>query len=161
LAKSLIELDPSQGLLRLALHLPLVLYRLHLGWLLGNRFLMLTHVGRKTGTPHHTVLEVVYQNKQTGGYIIASGWREKSDWFRNIQKTPQVTVNTGHLQFKATAIQLSIDDAEQVLLKYARNHPWAFRELSGLLTDSPTKDLNQNCHSMAQLIPLISLEPEE
>jgi hypothetical protein len=50
---------PPKGLLRLMLRLPIWLYRLRLGWLLGNRFLLLTHVGRKTGLPHQTVVEVV------------------------------------------------------------------------------------------------------
>jgi len=93
--KSLFDLDPSRGLLRVGLHLPIVFYRLHMGRLLGNRFLMLTHIGRITGTPHKTVLEVVDYDNQTGVYIIASGWREKSDWYRNLQKTPQVTVYVG------------------------------------------------------------------
>jgi deazaflavin-dependent oxidoreductase (nitroreductase family) len=157
--KSLIDLNPSKGILRFGLRFPVVLYRLHLGWLLGHRFLMLTHIGRKTGKPHQIVLEVVYYDKQTGEYFIASGWREKSDWFRNLQKTPQVFVNTGRSRFSATAKILSIDDAEKILLLYAKSHPLAFRELGRLLTDKFTKDFDETCHSMAQEIPLISLEP--
>ena len=87
--KSLFDLDPSRGLLRFGLRFPVVLYRRHLGWLLGDRFLMLTHIGRKSGQPHQTVLEVVRHDGQTGEYVIASGWRGKSDWYRNLQKTPQ------------------------------------------------------------------------
>jgi hypothetical protein len=30
-----------------------------LGWLLGNRFLMLIHTGRHSGRLHQTVIEVV------------------------------------------------------------------------------------------------------
>ena len=30
--------------------LPLLLYRLRLGWLLGRRFMLLTHVGRRSGS---------------------------------------------------------------------------------------------------------------
>jgi hypothetical protein len=55
MSKSLIDYDPSHGLLRFDLLLPLGLYHLNLCWLLGNRFLMLTHIGRKTGAPHQTV----------------------------------------------------------------------------------------------------------
>lgn len=41
---------PSPGrILRLAFKAPLVLYRLWLGWLLGERFVLLTHIGRRTG----------------------------------------------------------------------------------------------------------------
>jgi hypothetical protein len=47
------------GWVRALLRLPILLYRLHLGWLLGHRFLLLTHVGRKSGLQRRTVLEVV------------------------------------------------------------------------------------------------------
>jgi hypothetical protein len=61
------------------LHIPLILLGLHLGWLLGKRFLMITYMSRKSGRSHQTVLEVVNHDKATGEYIIASGWGEKSD----------------------------------------------------------------------------------
>jgi hypothetical protein len=47
-----------RGMLRW-LRMPIWLYRLRLGWLLGNRFLMLTHIVRKSGQPPQSVLEVV------------------------------------------------------------------------------------------------------
>src|SRR5215212_2285634 len=37
------------GALRLAFRLPIYLYRLDLGWLLGHRFLLLVHRGRESG----------------------------------------------------------------------------------------------------------------
>jgi hypothetical protein len=36
-------------LLRLLFRTPTMLYRIRMGWLLGDRFLLLTHTGRKTG----------------------------------------------------------------------------------------------------------------
>ena len=39
--------------------LPSRLYDWRLGWLLGHRFLRLTHVGRRSGRRYRTVLEVV------------------------------------------------------------------------------------------------------
>lgn len=159
--KSLFDLDPSRGLLRVGLHLPIVFYRLHMGWLLGNRFLMLTHIGRITGTPHKTVLEVVDYDNQTGVYVIASGWREKSDWYRNLQKTPQVTVNVGRKQFRAITRQLTSNDAETVLVKYAEKYPLAFRELARLIIGKQGEDVEGICHFMALNIPLIALEPNK
>lgn len=70
--------QPPKGLLRLMLRLPIWLYRLRLGRLLGNRFLLLTHVGRKTGLPHQTVVEVASHNGTKDRYVIASGWAEAS-----------------------------------------------------------------------------------
>ena len=47
------------GTLRLVFRLPIYLYRLNLGWLLGHRGLLLTHQGRKSGLLRETVLEVI------------------------------------------------------------------------------------------------------
>jgi hypothetical protein len=58
---------------RLAFQLPIWLYRLRLGWLLGDRFLLLPHIGRKSGQVRQTVLEVVRHDHSTN-YVITSGW---------------------------------------------------------------------------------------
>ena len=79
MSKTLSDTDPSKGLLRIGVRLPVLLYRARLGWLLGGRFLMLTTTGRKTILPRQTVLEVVLHDQETDTYYIASGW------FRNIQ----------------------------------------------------------------------------
>jgi len=49
---------PVRGPLRMLLRLPIWLYRLQLGWLQGERGLMLTHIGRSSGRVRQTVLEV-------------------------------------------------------------------------------------------------------
>src|SRR5579864_8076914 len=36
---------------RLVFRLPLIVYRLGLGWMLGHQFLVLTHVGRRSARP--------------------------------------------------------------------------------------------------------------
>ena len=98
--------DPPGRFLRMVLRLPLWLYRLRLGFLLGRRFLLLTHTGRKSGLARQAVLEVVRHDRATGTYVVASGWGEGSDWFRNIQKTPNVVVTVGLEQFAAKAVRL-------------------------------------------------------
>ena len=57
------ELKLPHGLSRLAFRLPIWLYHSHLGWLLGTRFVLLTHTGRKSGLSRQTVLEVVRYDK--------------------------------------------------------------------------------------------------
>jgi len=149
--------QPPKGLLRLMLRLPIWLYRLQLGWLLGNRFLLLTHVGRKTGLPHQTVVEVVSHNSTKDRYVIASGWGEKSDWFRNIKKTPSVSVEVGGRSFQAHATILSVAEAEEELLDYAHKHPAAFRELAKFTIGEHLEATRQDCNKLAQSIPLVSL----
>lgn len=150
--------QPPQGLLRLMLRLPIWLYRLRLGWLLDNRFLLLTHVGRKTGLPHQTVVEVVSYDSTDDSYVIASGWGEKSDWFRNIQKTPEVRVQVGRRSFQAHATRLSVAEAEEELLDYARKHPAAFRELAKFMVGDHLGATKEDCNRLAQSIPLVALQ---
>jgi deazaflavin-dependent oxidoreductase (nitroreductase family) len=146
-------------LLRVALWLPTWLYRAHLGWLLGNRFLMLTHIGRKSGLPRRVVLEVVRHDKATDTYIIASGWGENADWLRNIQQTPAVIITTGCRRMAARAMRLSVDEAERELRDYARRHPIPFRTLVCLLVGQHVKETEENFQFLAQSLPVVALLP--
>ncbi len=67
------------GALRLAFRLPIYLYRLDLGRLLGHRFLLLVHRGRESGLLRETVLEVIMYNPATGESVVLSAWGEKVD----------------------------------------------------------------------------------
>jgi hypothetical protein len=67
------------GAKRLAFRLPIYLYRLNLGWLLGNRFLLLVHRGRKSGLLRETVLEVLLHDPATRESVVLSAGGEKSD----------------------------------------------------------------------------------
>jgi hypothetical protein len=53
---------------------PVHLYRWRCGWLLGNRFLLLIHVGRRTGLRRHTVLEVVAYRKEGPEAVVISAF---------------------------------------------------------------------------------------
>jgi hypothetical protein len=50
---------PPSRAVKLLARLPLRLYDLRLGCLLGHRFLVLTHRGRRSGRTYRTTLEVV------------------------------------------------------------------------------------------------------
>ena len=43
------ELKPPTGISRLLFRAPIWLYDLNLGWIMGNRFLKITHIGRVSG----------------------------------------------------------------------------------------------------------------
>jgi deazaflavin-dependent oxidoreductase (nitroreductase family) len=83
------------GVSRLAFRLPIYLYRLNLGWLLGHRFLLLIHQGRRSSLLHETVLEVLLHNPATRESVVLAAWGEKADWYRNVGVTPALEVRTG------------------------------------------------------------------
>ena len=80
------------------LKLPLLLYRTGLGWLLGYRFMLLTHVGRRSGKVYQTVLAVLSFDPKTRELKAISAW-SASDWYKNIQTLPALQVDTGFTRY--------------------------------------------------------------
>ena len=113
------------GALRFAFRLPTYLYRLHLGWLLGHRFLLLVHRGRKSSLLHQTVLEVVLYDPTNRESIVLSAWGEDADWYRNLQKCPAIEIRTGRESYEPLQRFLSPEEAYVALASYERHHPWA------------------------------------
>lgn len=127
------ETQPPHGFTLLLLRLPIWLYHAHLGWLLGDRFLQLTHIGRKSGLPHQTIVEVLQYDKASNMYSVLAAWGEKSDWVRNVEKTPEVVIDVRRQRLHAHAVFLSPEEAERKVLDYAQRHPIAMRVLPRLL----------------------------
>ncbi len=113
------------------------LYRWHCGWLLGRRFLLLIHTGRRTGLVRRTVLEVMEFREATGEAVVMSGWGRRSDWLRNIEASPHPDIVIGTSRFTATFRSLGVDEAADVIAGYERRHriaaPLVRRVLSRLL----------------------------
>lgn len=107
---------------RAVLKAPSRLYDAHAGWLLGHRFLRVTHRGRKSGREYRTVLEVVAHLPETGEYVVVSGLGKGSDWYRNIQAGPAVRVEIGLLRFAPVYRVLEPEEAAAVLAEYERRN---------------------------------------
>ena len=123
--------------LKRVFRVPSVLYRLRLGWLFGHRFLLLTHVGRRTGATRRTVLEVMRYDHQRGEAIVMSGFGPESDWFRNLEHGSPIEIGIGNQRFAASHRVLTEDDAVAVLADYERRNRCAIlvvrRVLSALV----------------------------
>ena len=115
------------GALRLALRLPIYLYRLNLGWLLGHRFLLFAHLGRKSGLLRETVLEVILYDPATRESVVLSAWGEKADWYRNIEAVPALEVRTGGQRYVPEQRFLAPEENHAVISAYGQHHPLAFR----------------------------------
>jgi len=152
------EVSPPSGLARLAFRMPILLYRIGLGWVLGHRFLLLTHTGRKSGLPRQTVLEVVRFDRASGNYYIAAGFGQHSDWYQNILANSRVTVRSAGDQIQAEAKPLTPDEAGDELVQYAHEHPATFRELvtfMGYRVDGTDKDI----HALGEYLRMFVLQP--
>lgn len=122
-----------RGLLRWGYNLPIALYRARLGWLLGHRFLLLTHRGRKTGILRHTVLEVVRYDPATRESAVLSAYGARADWYRNIQANPPIEVQTGRSRYIPRYRPLDSDERYAALQIYERQYRRAFRTVMRLL----------------------------
>ena len=106
---------------------PIRLYQARLGFVLGSRFMMLEHVGRKSGLTRYVVLEVI-DHPSPGRYVVASGFGIRAQWLRNVQANPAVRVYMrSRKPVGATARRLPPEEASAVLAHYETRHPatWA------------------------------------
>src|SRR5512138_1450266 len=71
--------------------IPILQYKLGLGWITGRFILLLTTTGCKSGLRRYTPLEYEY-DEETDRYRISAGWGGKTDWYRNVLKDPHVHV---------------------------------------------------------------------
>jgi F420H(2)-dependent quinone reductase len=77
---------------RTLLRAPARLYDWRCGWLLGHRFLRLTHVGRNSGRRYQTMLEVIGTGPAVNEFLVVSDLGRAADWYRNLRATPAVEV---------------------------------------------------------------------
>ncbi len=145
---------PPRGWKAIPWRLPIWLYRLGLGFLLGERFLLLHHIGRKSGKVRQAVLEVMRKETEPLAYVVGSGFGERAQWFRNVMHTPEVVIQVGRRRYRARAERLPYEEALACFRQYAREHPIALRELSRLL-HSPYDGSEAGLEAMAHAVPVV------
>ena len=157
--RTAIRLPYPKGLLRFAFRAPILLYRLGLGRLLGVRFLLLEHRGRRSGTRRRTVIEVVDVDPGRGSYLVVSAWGKKADSYRNVSADPAVTIAVSNQRFTAAARTVTTEEAEIHLRNYANRHPIAFRELGSLLVGEASRDAEETIRRFLETMPVVEFTP--
>ncbi len=131
--------------------LPLVVYRVRLGRLLGRRFLRLGHTGRVSGRLRHTVLEVVAE--LDGDPVVVAAFAPRCDWYRNLLADPATSVAWGRVSGTATTRILEEEAAAEVLADYVRRRPRSARNIDRLLG----LDLVDDPRAAAEVLPVVRL----
>ncbi len=116
------NVSPPAGLSRFLYRLPISAYRAHLGWVFGERILLLHHVGRVSGKPRQAVLEVAEHDRTNDSFVVASGWGPSAAWYQNVLHTPNVTIDVGRRTIPVTAMALDADEGADVFARYAMRH---------------------------------------
>ena len=147
------------GASRLAFRLPIYLYRLDLGWLLGHRFLMLVHQGRRSGLLRETVLEVILYAPDTSQSVVLSAWGEKADWYRNIRASPTLEVRTGGQRYVPEQRFLVPEENHALISDYRRRHQLAFRVFARAF-GSPLDGKEAARREVARSLRLVAFRPK-
>ncbi|HEY7093516.1 MAG TPA: nitroreductase family deazaflavin-dependent oxidoreductase [Ktedonobacterales bacterium] len=148
------------GLLRLGFKLPIALYRVRLGWLLGHRFLLLTHRGRTSGRIYQTVLEVVHHDPATHESAALSAWGERADWYQNILAHPAIEVRTDGNRYTPQYRLLGPDERFTTVRQYEKRYGLVFRAVIrafGYQYDGSDASLR----ALADAVLIVAFRPRE
>jgi deazaflavin-dependent oxidoreductase (nitroreductase family) len=130
--------------------LPILLYQLKLGWLLGTRFMQITHVGRHSGKVRRTILAVLRFDQKSKEIFAVSAWRG-SDWYYNIQTLPALQVESGFVHYVPAQRTLSPEEITTAFIEYRNQHPIFSRmicRIPGWKWDSSYEEFLELAHTL-------------
>lgn len=137
--------------------LPILQYKMGMGWMIGRYILLLTTTGRKTGKPRHTPLEYVY-DQENDRYRIAAGWGGRTDWYRNMLKDPCVHVQVGRRKFETVAERASDEEVAKFMKHVSDRHPRMDR-VWNRWSDKPVDGTFESYVYAAKFFPSVWLKP--
>ena len=157
MAKHIKQRQLPSGVNRWFLRAPIWFYRLGLGGLLGSRFLLLNHTGRKSGLPRQAVLEVVIHEKASNTYYVSAGFGPKTQWLQNLRAEPDVSIQVGRRKWDARAEILSPQQGGEVFRKFAEGNKLAatYAKALGFEVDGSLEDYYQ----MGTMMIFVALRP--
>ena len=133
MATKIADVTGPGRLLRIVFRPPVWLYRFHLGWVLHNRFLLINHVGAKTGLPRSAVVEVIKCDRSQDHYWVVSGYGAYARWYKNLVKTPAASIQVGSRVLQVMAHEIEPEERADVLLDYLGRNPIAGKQLMRML----------------------------
>ncbi|MFJ3621738.1 nitroreductase family deazaflavin-dependent oxidoreductase [Streptomyces iakyrus] len=148
---------PPTGWRRLALRLPILLYRAGLGPLFGKRLLLLHHTGRVSDRDRMTVLEVVSCDPARLSWTVASGFGPRADWYLNLRAQPKTLIRFGNRPHAVTARFLSPEDGAEIMADYARRRPRTARRLCAFM-GLPVDGGEASFREAGRAIPFVRLQ---
>jgi len=146
------------GMFKHFLHAPTWLYRAHLGFVFGHRFLMIEHRGRTSGNLYRTVLEVAGRYPGDNEWVVTSGTGPRADWYRNLQAGGLAAVWLGSKRHQAMVRFLDAPEAADVMARYEAAHPKAATKLFASMGVSYDGTDEGRIELMAR-IPMVAFTP--
>lgn len=109
---NMMDLYPDSPLEKFLVKLPILFWRLGMGPVTGQLFLVLTTTGRKSGLPRRTMVEY---SRMSGRKYSPCAFGERANWYQNIVADPQVTVQSADGTERMKAARVT-DDKELLSL---------------------------------------------
>ncbi|MCC6973877.1 MAG: nitroreductase family deazaflavin-dependent oxidoreductase [Anaerolineae bacterium] len=157
-SKGLIRIDPAgagQALRSLippeAAQLPILLWRLGLGKLIGQVLMLISTTGRRSGLVRRAAPEYFYVNGKK--YVLAD---PEAQWYQNVQANPAATVQTAY--GTETVIVRRVTDREEltaVFVTLLHNRPTTANSIS---RDLGVQSVEDDLAANTERLPLVTFD---
>ncbi len=127
---------PKHPLHRALFRLPILAYRLGLGFLVGRLVMIMSTTGRKSGQVRRTAIEY---HRCNGRIYVMSGYGARPDWYQNMLADPRMTLQSAagvqHVRGRRVTAIAELNVAYDCL-----EHSPALRFVTRLLGVAPTRE---------------------
>jgi deazaflavin-dependent oxidoreductase (nitroreductase family) len=140
---------------QIAVRTPSGLYRARLGFMLRERYLVLGHIGRRSGLPHRTLVQVLEHDLSTGEYIVCSVNGPTASWYLDLLAASARSVTVGNRTWRPAQRLLDPYEVAERFAQYQREQPGpadAVLRAAGLLAE-PTEHSRQQ---LAAHLPMVA-----
>lgn len=153
--------EPPNAFVRWLFRVPVYFFCAGLGFLFGDRIILLEHVGRKSGLKRYSCVEVVDRDAKGATLTIVSGYGEHAQWYQNLRAHPDIDIRTARGRHSVHAKSLSPEEGADVMTDYARRYPKIapkLMKLCGAHIDGTEADYREVA---AKRLRFVRLEPRE
>jgi len=141
---------------------PVWMYKIGFGgferWI-GAQWMLITHIGRKSGKRYESMVDVMDYDKATDTYYIEAAYGARADWYKNIQSSTVFEARVGRRKFKARAGALNTEGASEMLVQFYRTKPAYTRSVMAMAgmkfkDEAELRELGKN-------LTLLAVKPEK
>ena len=154
--------SPSRPILRRALRVPIALYTIGAGPLLGHRFVLLTHRGRRSGRLYRTMLEVVRWDAARREAVVMSGFGSRASWYLNVQAGGAEEIRISRARFRPEVRSVEPEEAARIVADYERRNRLVAPVVHTVLSRLAGFDYDgspQARQRLVETLPLVAFQP--
>ena len=131
------------------------------GWerIIGAQWMLISAVGRKSGKPRETMVDVMDYDAASDTYYIEAAYGSRADWVKNIEANPRFHAQVGRRKFYALLSALSNENAGELMVKFYRAKPAYTRSVMAMVGMTFTNE--DDLRALGSKLTLFAVKPEE